>query len=280
MTLLASRRAALGGVLLLAALVAACDTAPGPEPLDRRPPTLTDFAFAPQRVVFGLLPPEQIDGDSVRIPLSLAVTASSPDVPIAEVRYVVQAPGGLAEPLATGTLRPTGQNRYEATRTVSLPAIEPTTYTVLVYAVDQAERLSGEARGQLTYVRQFEPGSPPVIDAVEAPDTITRPAPGEPAIALSIVAVVSDADGLGTVEKVEFWNVNTPNQRIPLCDDGGGLPCGPASSSGDATAADGRYTQTVFLTSDNAAGTNTFAFQATDRSGLTSAVVEKTITVE
>jgi hypothetical protein len=45
-------------------------------------------------------------------------------------------------------------------------------------------------------------------------------------------------------------------------------------------AGDGRYTRTVFLLSTNQAGTNTFAFQATDRSGLVSEVVTRDIVVE
>ena len=99
-------------------------------------------------------------------------------------------------------------------------------------------------------------------------------------MSLAFVAVVSDPDGLANVQKVEFWNVNTPTQRLLLCDDGGGQPCGSSPDSGDETAGDGRYTLTVFVASTNNPGVNTFAFQATDRAGLTSNVIEKEITVE
>ncbi|MFQ5570275.1 MAG: hypothetical protein ACE5G0_11410 [Rhodothermales bacterium] len=269
---------ALWGGLL--GLLSSCDSAPGPEALGLRPPTLSDFSYSPQRVVFGLLPPDQIEGDRVLVPLELSVVARGPEVPIEEVAYVVQAPTSLTDPIATGTMQPAGGDRYTASTTLSLSADEIATYTIVVYAVDQARRVSGEVRGLLHYLRVFEPGSPPVIEAIEAPDSLTRPAPGAPAVALKIIAVVSDPDGLNEVEKVEFWNVNTPNTRLLMCDDGGGRPCGIVNDSGDDVAGDGRFTLTVFLTSDNAPGVNTFAFQVTDRAGLTSEIVEKQIEVK
>ena len=97
--------AAFMGVLL--GLLAACDSGPGPEELGARPPLLQNFSFSPQRVVFALLPPEQIVGDSVRVPLDLSVTALGPESPIEEVTYIVQSPFSVTEPLATGTLSPT-----------------------------------------------------------------------------------------------------------------------------------------------------------------------------
>ena len=263
----------------LLGLVAACDTAPGPEELGVRPPLLQDFSFSPQRVVFALLPPEQIVGDSVEVPLSLSVTALGPEQPIDEVIYVVQSPFSLTEPLASGTMQPEGGNRYTASLTLTLSALDVRGYTVLVYAVDQAQRVSGEVRGQLEYVRIFEPGDPPVIAEVVLPDTLQRPAEGQPGVSLPLIALVSDPDGLNDVEKVEFWNINTPSARILMCDDGGIRLCGASQESGDEVAGDGRFTRRVFIESTNALGVNSLAFQATDRAGLTSEVVRKDIVV-
>ena len=92
--------ACLGGLL---GLVAACDSAPGPEQLGLRPPLLQDFTFSPQRVVFGVLPPEQIVGDSVRVPLELSVVAFGSQSPIEEVSYVVQSPFSSFEPIRIDT---------------------------------------------------------------------------------------------------------------------------------------------------------------------------------
>ena len=270
--------AACVGVLL--GLMAACDSAPGPEQLGLRPPLLQDFTFSPQRVVFGVLPPEQIVGDSVRVPLEVSVTAFGPERRIEEVAYVVQSPFSSVEPIATGTLESQGGNRYTASTTITLSALDVASYPIVVYAVDQTQRVSGEVRGQIDYLRIFDPGDPPVVEEIIAPDTLQRPAVGQPPATLPLIAVVSDPDGLTDVEKVEFWNVDTPNNRFELCDDGGGQPCGGATDSGDETAGDGRYTLTVFIASTNALGTNTFVFQAIDRAGLRSETVQKQITVE
>ena len=269
--------ACLGALL---GLIAACDSAPGPEQLGLRPPLLQDFTFSPQRVVFGVLPPEQIAGDSVRVPLELSVIALGPESRIEEVSYVVQSPFSSVDPIAAGTLEPQAGNRYTASTTITISALEVASYPIVVYAVDQAQRVSGEVRGQIEYLRIFDPGDPPVIEEVVAPDTLQRPAVGQPDVTLPLIAVVSDPDGLSDVEKVEFWNVDTPNVRFELCDDGGGRPCGNIADSGDETAGDGRYTLTVFISSTNALGTNTLAFQAIDRAGLRSEIAEKQITVE
>ena len=223
----------------LLGLVAACDTAPGPEELGVRPPLLQDFSFSPQRVVFALLPPDQVVGDSIVVPLTLSVTALGPERPIDEVVYVVQSPFSLTEPLASGPMQPEGGNRYTASLTLTISALDVRNYTVLVYAVDQAQRVSGEVRSQLEYVRIFEPGDPPVIEELVVPDTLQRPAEGQPPVALVFAAVVSDPDGLTDVEKVEFWNIGSPNDRILLCDDGGNRPCANNEDSGDEVAGDG-----------------------------------------
>ena len=67
-------------------------------------------------------------------------------------------------------------------------------------------------------------------------------------------------------------NTAAPADRFDLVDDG--------LNGGDDVAGDGRYTITVQVASDNAPGPRVFAFQATDRAGLESNVVEKTITIE
>lgn len=275
-----SKRWAVGCLCGLLIMMAACDSAPGPESLALRPPVLSEFTFSPQRVVFDQLPPGQVNGDEVEVPVEISVVATGPDRPVNRVEYVIQTPFSSTTALVAGTMTAAGGNRYTASTTITISADEIANYTVVVYAVDEDSRLSGEARGQIRYTRTFEQGDPPVIDAIEAPDTVTRPAAGEPATTLSIVAVVSDPDGLNNIQRVEFWNVNTPNNKIPLCDDGGGQPCGVSTDSGDETANDGRYTRVIFITSTNSPGVNTFAFQATDRSGLTSEIVQKQITVQ
>ena len=264
-------------LILLAIVVASCDSAPGPVPAEQRPPTLDGFAYAPQRVVYALLDDSAIVGDSIRVTVDMAVTAQGADAPIDRVEYTVFSSD--LEILATGTLDLSSGSRYTGAAALTLSALDVQTYTLLVYAVDTTERLSGEARGTITYVRVFEAGTAPVLEALDIPDTLERPAAGEPARSLSFIAQVSDADGLTDVELVEFWNASSPGSRFVMCDDGNRRPCGSSDESGDQTAGDGWFTRRVFITSDNALGANTFEFQAVDRAGLRSNVLQHTVVI-
>ena len=269
--------AALSLTLLLAA---GCDTAPGPLPPGQRPPVLDEFSFFPQRLVYALLPPDQVDGDSIRVPLTIGVTARGQGAAVAEVRYAVQSPSSLDAPVRSGRLTHTGGSRYERTILLTLSALEIRTYTVLVYAVDEAARVSGDVRGSLHYFRAFEPGSPPVIDSLAVPDTLQRPSAGAPAASLLLMAAVSDADGPGDIGLMEFWNADNPASRILMCDDGGTAPCGGSQDSGDREAGDGLFTRRVFITSNNQVGITTLAFQATDRAGLQSTVHTRQVVIQ
>ena len=265
-------------MLVLAAL-AACDSAPGPPPGNQRPPALEDFTLSPQRVVYGLLSEDDIIGDSIRVVFTIGVNVRSADAPIDAVYWVFQAPAEGVDSLASGTLPPVGGSRYEGSVTLMLSSVAVQTYSVLAFAVDTEQRLSGEARAAVEYVRIFEPGQPPLLEELIIPDTLQRPAAGSPATSLAFIARVSDPDGLPDIERVEFWNENSPRQRLAMCDDGSHRPCGSSPESGDAQAGDSLFTRTVFVTSDNAIGTNSFVFQATDRAGLRSVEARHSIVI-
>ncbi len=265
---------------LVLASASGCDTAPGPAPLDQRPPELDEFSFFPQRVIYALLPAEQVTEDSIRVPVTIGVTARGQSAEVSEVRFVVQPHSILAPPVQSGILTPAGDSRYERQVTLALSALHVQTYTVLVYAVDTDGRVSGDVRGPLHYFRSFEPGSPPAIDSLAVPDTLQRPEPGQPAASLLLIAAVSDPDGLSDVALVEFWNADAPASRLLMCDDGGAALCGSSQDSGDDTAGDGLFTRRVFISSDNLPGSNSLEFQATDRAGLQSAVHVRDVVIQ
>ena len=265
--------ACVGAALIF---LSACDTAPGPTPLGLRPPILSDFTFSPRSVVLEQLSPDQIVGDSVLVPLELSVTVQDPDGTINAVQFVVQSPLLEGEPVAIGTLGVSERNQYSAAETITLPRGAVGAYTILVFAIDSDQNLSGEVRGMLNYLAT---GRPPVIEDVEVPGTVTRPAPGDPPVVFEYVAVVSDPDGLDNVAKVEVEIENIGILR--LCDDGGEGFCNTGfPNSGDSTPADGRFTLTLQIDSDNQPATLKLRFKATDRSDLESEVVERTFTIE
>ena len=265
---------------LVIACIASCDSVPGSLPVaPEQPPKIEEFAIAPQRVVYALLDDSAIDGDSVKITLRLTATVKALKSRVAQVSYAVLSPDTTGDPVRIGTLSPAQNNRYAGDVNVTLSALDVQAYPVIVYVVDTNNRLGGEARTALEYVRSFEVGSPPVIETLTIPDRIQRPAAGQPARSLVFIAEVSDPDGLSNVELVEFWNISSPDSRILLCDDGNQRPCGRNAESGDAQAGDGLFTRRVFITSNNDLGVNTFRFEATDRAGLRSQQVSHTVEI-
>lgn len=241
--------------------LAACDSAPGPADLNPRPPVLSDFSFGPEVVNPGQLPEGwQATDDGVSGPVTVRVTASDPDGTVDEVRYVVQSPTDPTQPLALGLLDAAGGARYEASFTLELPPGAVGNYTVLVFAIDDDRVQSGEVRGLLRFSAS---GAPPVIENVEADPEVVRPP-----TTLTLIVTVSDPDGLDNISRVEG---TTPNgQTFSLFDDG--------QSLGDEEAGDGRYTARFEVPSASP-GTQTFSFQAFDRSGLASEVVTKDIQI-
>lgn len=246
--------------VLAAAILAlsACDQAPGLLDDAGTPPELSDFSFSPHQFI---APP----GDaSIVVPLSMEVTVRDPDHDVETVSFVVFGDTTIAEGvLALGT-----GGRYAGRSDVIVPAGEIGVYTVLVFAEDLEGMLSNQVRGMMHVSAE---GAPPVINMVVAPDTLRRPGPGEPAKLLELVAVVSDPNGLANIASVEFWNVTRPGEKIGMFDEG---------TDGDAEAADGRYTRIVQITSSNEPGEVSLAFQARDRAGLLSDIVETTVVVE
>lgn len=256
------------GLTLFAALLAGCDQAPGVEPPGGDPPVLSQFEFDPHSVALGDPDVEETQGQ-VRFSVTMRVNVEDPDDDVERVAYVVQSPFSGRAPLAEGELTRGSGSRYTRTATLTLPRGDVGVYTVLVYAVDESGSLSDNVRGMLTFSGQ---GEPPVLLDVAAPDTVRRPAEGEDPVLLRLYATVTDPDGLSSISEVVFWNVARPSAVIEMADDG--------TSYGDLSENDGVYTRTVQIVSGNDPGETVLAFQATDRSGLKSNIVEKTIVVE
>lgn len=260
-----------GGIFLLVGGVAAgCDSAPGPAAVGF-PPELSEFSYTPQQVVLEEWPSEEVVDGRVHISLSVAVTAEDPEGAVVEVGYVVESPLRGVSPVAAGPLAPAGAGRYEAVIPVEIPVGDVGPYTVRLYAVDAAGLLSNQVRGTLRFTAQ---GEAPVIEEVAVPASVARPAEGESPLVVAVVAVVSDPDGLRNVSRVLFWEAARPEAVFPLRDDGA------VRQSGDVQAGDGRYTAFFGVDARSTPGERTFVFQAYDRAGQASAVVEQVVRIE
>lgn len=117
----------------------------------------------------------------------------------------------------------------------------------------------------------------PVVSFVNAPDTINLPATE---IAFPITIKGSDPNGQCDVKTV-FLKTIRPD-GVP---GNGGNPIfmfddGDLLAHGDSVAGDGRYSLIVKILSTNLTGTYQFNYQATDNTGLTSAVLNKPLFVK
>jgi hypothetical protein len=253
------------GVLLTSAVLAACDAAPGADETSSTPPVVSNFQYSPDVVILGGLPVTDVTEDSVRFTVDVEVQAVDADGEVAEVTYSVRTPDSASPVVSTGSMRSLGGNRFSAEIDVRIAKGEVGNYTLSVFAIDDTGRLSNTVRGLIRFTA--DGGPPVIIEIIAEPDTIRVDRDS----VLTLIAVVDDPDGLSNIADV---TVITPNgQRWPMYDDG--------ASQGDPVAGDGRYR--ARFEGVNAATPNTtqvFTFQATDRTGLASELVEKPIRVE
>ncbi len=248
-----------GGLLVMAS----CDTAPGPATDPGTPPELSNFSFSPSLIQFETLPQSQREGDSVAvIPLDLRVSVQDADNDIDSVLYIVQSPFDAFSPFDQGRLR-RESGFYVTQPTLRIPRGSTGLYTVSVYAVDSQRNLSNQVRGLLNFAILEGGGSPPVIEDIEGPEEITPPT------TLTLVAIVSDPDGLQNIQRVVVRTPNGAEQN--MFDDG--------ETFDDPVAGDGRYRASFNVDENTPSGTFTFSFQAFDRAGLASDTLFKDVTV-
>lgn len=251
--------------LCSAALLAACDAAPGAEEASSRPPVISDLQYSPDVVVLASLPPSDVTEDSAQFAVSFQVDARDEDGEVAEVTYAIRPPNSQASVVAAGVLEPGTGGRYTGTAVVRLAKGQVGNYTLSVFAVDRSGRMSNTLRGLITFTA--EGGPPLILEVIADPDTILVARDS----VLTLIAVVDDPDGLENISEVV---VTTPNgQDWPMYDDG--------ASQGDPVADDGRYR--ARFGGVNAATPNTtqiFRFQVFDKTGLESETVEKSVRIE
>lgn len=238
---------------LAAALLtlSACDTAPGPSDGLNAAPSVSGLSVTPTLVYRDDL---TTTNNRVRIPLTASATVSDPESRLDSVLLVVENPattstGGALPPLVRLPMAASG-GRYTATTTLDLAATAYGGYRVLVVAKDKDGRL-GESLALLSYdVR----GKAPTISQA------TASVSGQ---SVTVVATVSDPDGLADVTRVEAVPASDPNggNTFVLFDNGQGA---------DVAAGDGRYTARFEV---QGAGTLRLLVRAYDRAGLKSADV-------
>lgn len=249
-------------LIVVLVFIAGCDTPPGPALPLGRAPVVSDFQFTPAHVDLADADTSAIEDGRIRIPVSVSARVeASEGNDVAAVRYLVRRPDRSAEAVAEGELIVGDGGAFSADFTVSVSVGAIGNYPVVVYAVDDRGRMSNQVSGMLRY---RSTGGPPVIE-----DVLATPNPFSPPGELVIVVTVSDPDGLDNIARV--LGVTPTGSTFELFDDG--------EAQGDEEAGDGRYTARFDVPSATP-GDQTFVFQAVDRTGLESEVVEYTVTIQ
>jgi len=180
-------------LVLLFVAFAGCDTAPGVIETENRSPVLSNLFFSPSSVLLDELPAGSIQAGIARIELNVEVDVADAEGDLDRIFILVVSPIPGREPVASEEIVVAESGHVVADISLQIPVAEIGNYTVRVFASDQAGSLGNQVIGTLIVDAISEP---PQIDAIDIPDRVTRPGPGEPAIQIPIVAHVSDPDGL------------------------------------------------------------------------------------
>ena len=175
----------------------------------------------------------------------------------------------------------TGESPYRAFAEIPhepIRAIGPGIYTLFVKALDSKNNQSNEIITSIDF-KTGQIDSPPEIVSLIVPDSIRA----DNSLIL-LQAEVFDTGGLSDIDRVFFFSVkpdgSLANNGNPffLFDDGGTVSHGGVFS-GDPVAGDGIYSVTIRIPAETEKGTFVFRFQAVDKAGLESAVLERTVVV-
>lgn len=261
----------LGGIFLMPG----CDSAPGPEDLSQSAPELrpaTDF-ITPEVIDSQML--AVVDG-RITTSISVQFSVSDADNDLSKAFVIVQSPVAGQDAVGELEFDIPGNGHYSVQVSVTFDEGAAGLYQVVAFAADAGGRMSNRVFGMLQVTSGSEP---PVITLIEIPSQVSRPAAGQPAICVKIIAHVTDPDGADNVLRVEV--IVNGAVTLQLRDDGaqGSCPSG-IGGSGDATSGDGQFTLTITLDSDNKPGDNIFEFTAIDRSGLRSETLTRIIKVD
>ena len=264
----------LSVLLLGSVLLAGCDSAPGPAPIDASAPLVEDIQVSPD-----VLALDQIggEGETVTAPITVSAQVTDENEDLSTFFVVIRSALSGQAPLAQAEVPIPSSGRIQTVLDLTVSRAEAGRFTVSVFASDVRGQLSNVAYHVIDVTASSEP---PLIEDVIMPERVARPAEGEPPISIPLVVEATDPDGLDNIAFVQV--IVNGGSTLRLCDDGGQGVCnaGFGASSGDALAGDGKFTLTIQLEGGNAPGTYTFEYSAVDRSGLRSAVEFRTLVVE
>ncbi len=137
--------------VVLALVLAACDATPGPAPLDRAAPTVSNLAFAPDTVRIAELPPERVTDGQAAIPFALQVTAQDADGTIDRVVFTVE-PSSTPGSTIQDSLQQLEGDTYGIAGELTLNAEQDEIYTFRAFAIDNDQQVSNQVVSSLRVI--------------------------------------------------------------------------------------------------------------------------------
>lgn len=132
-------------------MLAACDSTPGPTPLDQAAPTVSNLAFAPDTVRIAELPPERISNGQAAIPFAMEVTAQDADGTIERVVFTVE-PSSTPGSTLQDTLQQLQGDTYGIAGELTLNANQDEIYTFRAFAIDNDQQVSNQVVSSLRVI--------------------------------------------------------------------------------------------------------------------------------
>lgn len=243
-------------VALLFVALWGCDTAPGFADVVE-PPTLASVDVSPLGVA--------LDTDALTATIPLVVSGTLDGEGTVEMTVLVRY--AETDSLVSQTTAEVQPGAFQVEAPFSLPRGAIGEYSVRV----ATEGADGRAGDQAAAVFRFAASNlgPPSVTA-NSPDAVTRPTDPDRVARVPLIATVTDPDGRANIAAVVAVDPASGGTIGRLFDDG---------RETDATAADGRYSASVQVTSDFEPGTYELALVAIDRYGAESEPAPFTFTV-
>ncbi len=154
-------------------------------------------------------------------------------------------------------------------------------YKINFYVTDNFGSTNLAAVQQFTYDNGQDNIAPVISNAIIDPDTAVV----NDTTVIFCSVNVNDSNGMGDIEQVYFIvyrpDGTTNNAKLDLLDDGSCCPIPPTNQvSGDITADDGIFSRIIQVDQNNVKGTYRFEFQARDRGGLLSNVINHFVLIQ
>ena len=143
--------AAAGAIALASVLLAACDSTPGPVPLDQQPPMVSDLTVAPETIRTAELPADRIADAQALVDVATTVRARDPDGTVARVLILIDPAYGSSAP-AVAQLGRSEDDQFAGTGRYAVSTDRADVLMIRAFAVDNDSLTSNQVVGKIHFL--------------------------------------------------------------------------------------------------------------------------------